>query len=231
VRSQIRSLSISNALPEVSGYAQSKKPAVSLQGLANVIRTRSVLVDGTTAAWSAWDGHWTNSNVTLRPGLNRILVQALDATGHEFERSSMDIWYENGHLAKVSGSIPSDTTWTAAAGPYSATGNITVLAGVTLTIEPGTTIYFAAGSGITVNGRLFAEGTDTQRIRFSRIPGSADPTNSWMGLTFSNSKETNRLSYLDMEYAGSANHSIVWITRPVIEHTTWGGTTRTIVKR
>jgi hypothetical protein len=183
------------------------------------------------ASWSAWDGRWTNSNVTLRPGLNRILIQALDASGNEFERSSLDIWYENGRPAKVSGSLRSDTTWTSAAGPYSATGNITVPAGVTLTIEPGTTIYFEAGSGITVNGRLFAAGTDTQRIRFSRVPGSLEVINSWTGLTFSNSKELNRLSYVDMEYAGSANHSIgLENSIAVIDHTTWSGTTRTIIE-
>ena len=48
--------------------------------------------------------------------------------------------------AQVSGSITSDTTWTAAASPVTVTGTVTVPAGRTLTIEPGVTVKFAAGS-------------------------------------------------------------------------------------
>ena len=66
----------------------------------------------------------------------------------------------------VTGIIYSDTTWTPANSPYSLTGPVGVASGVTLTIEPGTTInlkdYY-----IQVNGTLVARGTSTNPINLN----------------------------------------------------------------
>ncbi|MGA2387262.1 MAG: hypothetical protein ABSG33_12115 [Candidatus Bathyarchaeia archaeon] len=74
-----------------------------------------------------------------------------------------------------SGVIYSDTTWTEASSPYSLAGPVAVNQGVTLTIEPGTTInlnnYY-----IQVNGTLVAKGTSASQIQF--IGGST------IGITF-----------------------------------------------
>src|SRR6267142_1182357 len=75
--------------------------------------------------------------------------------------------------AEMAGSISADTTWTAAASPHVVSGTVTVLKGVTLTIQPGATIQIKPGSDLIVTngGRLLAEGTAEQRIRFGRPPG------------------------------------------------------------
>jgi hypothetical protein len=84
-------------------------------------------------------------SVTLHPGINSVLVQTLDENGKEFSRTNIDIWYDDGSVQVVGGTITSDTTWTAAGGPYNITSGLTVSPGVTLTIEPGSTVYLAAG--------------------------------------------------------------------------------------
>ncbi len=63
-------------------------------------------------------------------------------------------------------------TWTAAGGPYRLTAATTVPNGVTLAIEPGTSVYFDAGVRMTVNGRILAQGTPALRIKFSHVPGT-----------------------------------------------------------
>jgi parallel beta-helix repeat protein len=75
----------------------------------------------------------------------------------------------------VGGDISVDTTWTAANGTYIINDNITVLAGVTLTIEPGVTIKFGSGSQVTVYGTLSASG-----VTFTW----ADGANQWRGIWF-----------------------------------------------
>jgi len=74
----------------------------------------------------------------------------------------------------------------------------TVPAGVTLTIEPGTSLYFGAGMNISVGGTLLAQGTETRHIRFTRPPGT---TTTWAGLAFDESDGMNRISYADLEFA------------------------------
>ncbi|HXF49317.1 MAG TPA: right-handed parallel beta-helix repeat-containing protein [Verrucomicrobiae bacterium] len=82
------------------------------------------------------------------------------------------------------GPITANTTW--GPGAYAITGDITVNSGATLTIQPGTTIYFQRnedneGSGsdntrceiiVKKNGTLSAIGTSTDSIKFLPSPGT-----------------------------------------------------------
>jgi hypothetical protein len=193
------SLTVSNTLTVQSGYPRSTTPTVSLFGTANAIDTRTVVVAGITSTWSAWQATWTN-NLPLSPGINRLLVQALGINGLEVARTNVDIWYDNGSVQTVGGSVAADTTWTADGGPYSVISNLTVASNVTLTIQPGTTVYLASGVNFVVanGGRLLAEGTSAAPIRFTVAPGSGV---SWGGLTINGavgSPET-RIAYANFE--------------------------------
>ncbi len=142
-------LTVSNTLATQSGFPFTATPAVTLFGTANAIDTRSVRVNGGLAGWSAWEARWTNS-VTLQPGINRVLMQSFNSNDVEFARATVDIWYDDGNVASVSGAVAADTVWSAANGPYQVTASLTVSAGVTLTIQPGTTVYLSPGVGLTV---------------------------------------------------------------------------------
>ena len=101
----------------------------------------------------------------------------------------------------VQGNIVADTTWRTTNSPITVCGNITVASGVTLTIEPGITVLFDPGLGLTVNGRLLAEGTPTDRITFTRSGVSG----TWNQILFNASATTSRVAHAKMEYfAGSA---------------------------
>ncbi len=65
----------------------------------------------------------------------------------------------------VSGTITQDTTWTHANSPYILTGSVTVNPGVTLTIEPGTTVDLSSYS-LMIGGTLNAVGTGDNKIIF-----------------------------------------------------------------
>ena len=175
-------LSVASNLPALSGYQRTTNSTISLTGSANAIDTRSVLVNGATASWVAWQGTWAASNVALNPGINRILVQSLNASGVEFARINVDIWYDKGSVQTEGGTIAANATWSAAGGPYSITSNLTVANGATLTIQPGTTVYLGSGINLTVanGGTLLAVGASNAPIRFTVLPGSGV---SWGGIT------------------------------------------------
>jgi hypothetical protein len=118
-------------------------------------------------------------------------------------------------------------TLDAASGPWQVTSDVTVPIGVTLTIEPGTTVFFDENTTLTIRGRLAAEGTEFERIRFTRQPGSSS---RWEGLNF-DSAEDNRLAHLDMEYSSRGGESIrLDDSRLLIDNVTWAGTGKTIIR-
>jgi hypothetical protein len=98
------------------------------------------------------------------------------------------------------GAITVNTTWTLANSPYVVSNNISVASGVTLTIEPGVTVLFNQGRGMTVNGRLVAEGTAENQITFTRNAGAT----SWSQLNFTANNTTSRIAHAHMSFFASS---------------------------
>ena len=95
------------------------------------------------------------------------------------------------------GTLPDDTVWGPQQSPCTVTDQVEVPSGVTLTILPGTTVLFPDGSRMVIHGRLLAEGTPAEPIRFTR---EAD-TGRWKGLQFEQTMEDNRIHHALLEYA------------------------------
>ncbi|MBI4661907.1 MAG: lamin tail domain-containing protein [Verrucomicrobia bacterium] len=218
-------LTVSNSLVSSNGFLFSPKPEATLFGASHAIDTRKVLVNGLPANWAPWDGKWTNT-VMLQPGVNRVLVQSVNSNEVEFARATLHVWYDDGSMGDVFGAITTNTTWSAAEGPYRVTENLTVAEGATLRIQAGTTVYLEPGVRLTVasGGRLLAEATDTAWIHFMRAPGSSG---NWANIALrggSNSPET-RIAYAHIDGNGSTAIQAADVT-VFLDHLTFGNTSR-----
>ncbi|MHC4743225.1 MAG: lamin tail domain-containing protein, partial [Planctomycetota bacterium] len=116
------------------------------------------------------------------------------------------------------GDIGEDEIWTAAEGPYRITEELTIPSGVTLTIGPGVSVFFEPNTRMVVRGRLDAEGSEYESIRFTRTPGSSGP---WGGLQFVDTAADNRIGWAVLEY-GETNDGMVGVedSNLVVEHST-----------
>ncbi len=101
-------------------------------------------------------------------------------------------------------------TWTAANSPYQVTGDITVSAGQTLTIEAGVTVNFQGHYKITVLGILNAVGTENDFIIFT----PNNQTEGWFGISLGQSIDGNvtaadgicNFSYCKFEYGKTSGN-------------------------
>ena len=120
---------------------------------------------------------------------NSITLNGLSSETYYFALRSFngngESWFSNElQIYRSSGTLSNDEVWS---GPRTLTGNVTIPAGVTLTIEPGATINVPSGRRIIVQGTLIAKGTSSQRIRFNRSGPSR-----WYGIQFDNSSDDQK---------------------------------------
>ena len=105
--------------------------------------------------------------------------------------------------ALACGQIVTDTVWTAATGIYTVTCDVSVQAGVTLTIEPGVIVQFEhSGDDLVISGGLQAVGTEFSSIVFQPVTGTIP--GSWGRLAFLTGS-SGILDHTVLEYGGSEN--------------------------
>ena len=118
--------------------------------------------------------------------------------------------HEEGTRADFSGLIVDEnigvnTNWSVKSPsfPYdfiSIQANISVLPGITLTIEPGVIVKFNYRTSLSVSGTLMADGTYFSPISFT--PAASDPgTLDWKGVAFQNESTGSVMNYVNVEYA------------------------------
>ena len=87
-------------------------------------------------------------------------------------------------------------TWTLSGSPYLVTNSIDIPSGEQLVIEPGVEVNFQDNYRFHIHGKLIAEGTVQDSIRFTAV----NPATGWGGLRFDNTQEISQLSYCKFTY-------------------------------
>ncbi len=146
------------------------------------------------------DPRGEGAHTALAAAGGRVYAVWTDKTGTDHEIALARIAHAGGTLVR-GGHIGGDTTWSAVDGPFIVTGDQTIDAGVTLTIEAGAEVRFAAcddtNTGldgnrieVIVEGTLDLAGTSGNEVLLqsgSPTPHKAD----WYGLRFQNTTDSS----------------------------------------
>ena len=257
---QLLALTIFSDLPVVGEYAYTTEPDLLLSGTTDDPWASEIRVNGQVAASVTPAGLWSSDGpVTLNPGINRVFVETyVDGTLSELPRETeqLDVWYDGPPVAGtlgeqfartgqpgpreiVGGSIDRDLFLAPYGGPYHVTGDLVIRPGVTLTILPGTTVYFDPDVEVRVEGTLVARGSQYARIRLTSVPNSPyvpnrpagarglpDGPPRWRGIHFDGTMSpSNVIAFADIEYAEDRLGSIGATGSEVtIENVTFRGT-------
>lgn len=180
-----------------------------LEGLADPVNTRSVVVRGRQAALEMITGgrgpyglRWRVTADGLEEGENIVEVTAFDqeAGGGEAVASfETTVHRFAGDFRDYDGTLDGDTEWTAEGGPYRLRGDLRVPDGVTLRIRPGTVVLADDDASIIVSGQLRAEGSAESPI----IMRAFSCAEEWGGIAFNETgtdedDPTHLLSFCDI---------------------------------
>ena len=131
------------------------------------------------------------------------------------------LFYSSANATSVCGSYTTNQHWTTTGNPYDVTCTVQINVGVTLTVDPGVLVRFAAGKELKIFGKLQAIGTAGSPIQFTSV--SSTPTaGDWVRLSFQpGSDSTSRISYATIAYSGSS-YGAIYINgiSPTIDNTT-----------
>ncbi|HMV65201.1 MAG TPA: right-handed parallel beta-helix repeat-containing protein [Myxococcota bacterium] len=192
------------------------------------------------ASWGTDAPAFTNGGtLVVRKGKVDHLVSGLvNGTGYRFRLRARDgadnvsagaltnvITPSNTAYASVQGTLSASTVWQA--GVVVIENNLTVAAGVTLTIRPGVVVKFKSGRGLYVSGALDATGTEAQPIVFTAFTDDTyggDSNNNgpsvgtrgyWDRVQFSDSalESTSRFEHTIVRWGGSGGTGDVYLER------------------
>jgi len=135
---------------------------VALTGSTDAPAAASVEVSSGIVDFNSGDGSWS-AEVTLAPGRNTIAAEALDAGGIIVDSGTIEMLYIPA-ANHAGGELTGDTTWSVV---QLIDQTVTVTDGALLTIEPGTEVLTRDANSLIVHGRLLANGTEDQPIRFT----------------------------------------------------------------
>ncbi|MBP7964540.1 MAG: right-handed parallel beta-helix repeat-containing protein, partial [Caldilineaceae bacterium] len=107
-----------------------------------------------------------------------------------------------GPLEVPGATINADTTWSQACSPYTLSGNVIVVPGVTLTIEAGVEVQFETDKGLQVNGTLVVRGTASDPVIFTSNQTSPD-AGDWQFISFTDNSSDATFDAEDNYTGGS----------------------------
>ncbi len=172
---------------------------LTVAGTAPIPQTVSVVVNGNPVTFNPADGTWTGE-VSLSPGANTVLVQALDASSSVVDEGTVEVVYVPASR-RVGGEITQNTVWSSAPSPLIVEETVVVRDGAVLQIEPGTKLVLKDSVSLIVFGELVADGTEDQPITFTHYGDGG----TWGNVVLDGTQADNRLVHCIVEYSSSAS--------------------------
>jgi hypothetical protein len=117
---------------------------------------------------------------------------------------NINAWYIDDILLTYNNTLGSGT-W--AAGTYYPVGDLIIPNGHTLTLQPGTILYFGSDKKVSVQGRILANGSAAQPIYFSTVLIRTE----WSGIQFDNVNTANDSSLIAHAVIEYSNYSGIYI--------------------
>ena len=195
--------------------------------------TRNVVVWGRGAATNGWAnegtvnytygfcepvaGTVTSTSATLRTFVYEVFWSDFFLGWYPTPACSVRFEYT---VHGIPATIASNTAWE---GEFDLDGSVTVNSGITLTISPGTSISFASGASLNVNGDLTAEGTSDAHIIFTRADTSSSSRTYWNSIYLTNGS-TCSFDYIDMygaQYGIYLNNTTGTVKRSYFDSNGW----------
>ena len=136
-----------------------------------------------------------NNNI----GNNTRIKFILEVYYHESEEPiQQEVYVSVNNMAKIGGMITDNKTLTADH-EWLVTSSVAIPEGVTLTIEPGTTIRFNENTGMSSSGTLIADGTPEKPI----IMTCSEEGKYWNGINSKNVIRYCHISWMTWPFGGS----------------------------
>ncbi len=170
-----------------------------VSGTAPIPATVSVAISAAQAEFNPADGTW-RGEISLSPGENHVVVEALDAEENVVDRGTAEIVYVP-QSRRIGGEITEDTSWVATPSPYVVKETVVVQPGAVLRIEPGTKLMLKDSVSLIVFGELVVDGTEEQPITFTHYGDGS----TWGNIAFDGTQGNNRLVHCIVEYSSSAS--------------------------
>lgn len=143
--------------------------------------------------------------VTIDPTGGDNPVAVLDSvnfqSGAYYGRVLLEAWGQD--ILLVDDDILSDATWNEGK-PYVINGSLLVDTLISLTLDPGTRVYFHHDAGLTVAGSLEVSGTAEKPVLFAtdRLEDMyEDVPGRWKGITFLDCSHGNHMSFTEVRNA------------------------------
>ncbi len=175
-------------------FALVHSASIALSGTNTHAGSVRVTINGVDASFNPTDGSWSKTE-SLQPGMNRLFIAAVDATGAILASTNKHILYEASSTS-VGGTLTSTTSWLKSMGVIRLTNDLTVANGGSLSIEPGVVVLLPGNVSLRVrtNSTVSAVGTELEPVYF--LP--ANGTTPWGELSALGANASMSLTYAEI---------------------------------
>jgi hypothetical protein len=172
--------------------------SVALTGSNSVAGTTRVTVNGEDAAYNTANKTWSRAQ-TLKPGMNRLYVAAVDAVGNVLSNITTDVIYQT-TATNLNGTLASSTLLSGGGTVAYVTGSLTVPTNVTFEVADGAVVLVTPGQRIITQagGRIYVHGTFDDPVFFN-VNGTS--TANWGPLSGTGTNSSIELHFADIAHA------------------------------